>query len=118
MFFGMTMSKKIQDEEAVEMITEAFAEDGRVRTDYLQVESHDGKPVLSGRVGSDEELQVIDEIMTDVLDIDRYENHVWVDDTLAFDNADDEDADDDDLDLEEDEEDGDEDPFDESSDEE
>ncbi len=76
--------RDFSDEEMVETIIEQFKEDGRIRMDFVQVDCSKGKPIISGRVASDEELQTIDEIMNDVLDIHIYENTVWVDDTLAF----------------------------------
>lgn len=76
--------RDFSDEEMVETIVEQFKEDGRVNTDFIQVDCSKGKPILSGRVASDKDLQIIDEIMNDVLDIHIYDNTVWVDDTLAF----------------------------------
>ncbi|MBX7149653.1 BON domain-containing protein [bacterium] len=80
----------MSDEEIVESINESLAEDGRITTDYLNVECVNGKPIVSGRVPSDEELQVLDEIMKDVLEVEAYENTVWVDDSLAFEGSEDE----------------------------
>lgn len=91
--------KDLSDEEIVELIVEAIEEDGRVEMDFIRVECNNSKPVLSGRVVSDEQLQIIDEIMMDVLDIQEYENTIWVDDELAFDNVDDDDEEDDDDEL-------------------
>lgn len=76
--------EELSDEEMVEFILESLEEDGRVRTDYLDVECVGGRPSLAGRVASDEEMELIDEILNDVLNIHDYENTVWVDDTLAF----------------------------------
>lgn len=72
------------DDEVIEQINETLDEDGRIRKDMLEMECVQGRLVLSGRVATDEELQILDEIMNDVLEIDEYENNVWVDDTLAF----------------------------------
>lgn len=106
--------KDMTDEEVVEMIQEGFDEDGRIRTDFMRFECHGGRAVISGRVGSDEELQLIEEIMGDVLEIHDFENTVWVDDELQFDGTDvDEPAevnleedDEDDMDSEDESEDG------------
>ncbi len=80
--------RDLSDEEIVELIMESLTEDGRVTTDFLEVECINGRPIINGRVGEDEQIQVIDEIMNDVLDIHDYENTVWVDDELGFENAD------------------------------
>lgn len=74
----------LSDEELVELIMESLQEDGRIRTDCVNIESMRGKPILSGRVASDEELEIINEVLIDVLNLDDFENNIWVDDTLAF----------------------------------
>lgn len=78
---------ELTDEEIVEAIVEHLSEDGRVNTDFIKVECHDARPVISGRVASDEDLDIVNEILTDVLEIDNFENNVWVDDTLAFEST-------------------------------
>ena len=71
-------------------IVESLEEDGRVKMDFLHIDCQRGKPVISGRVVNDEALHIIDEVLSDVLDIDHFENTAWVDDTLAFDGNEDE----------------------------
>lgn len=80
----------LSDDEIVDLIVEHLAEDDRVKTEFIVVEVNQGHPIIRGRVGSDEEVQVIDEILNDVLDIHDFENNVWVDDSLAFVHVDDE----------------------------
>ncbi|MBI2340354.1 MAG: hypothetical protein HYU99_08335 [Deltaproteobacteria bacterium] len=81
--------EELSDEEVVEFILESLEEDGRVRTDCLDIECVNGRPCLSGRVATDEERELIDEILTDVLNIHDYENTVWVDDRLTFEKVED-----------------------------
>jgi hypothetical protein len=76
--------KDMTDEEVVEAITEALEEDGRVMTDYIKIEYIKGKPVLNGRVPSDDQIQIVDEILGDVLEVEKFENKLWVDDELSF----------------------------------
>ncbi|MCP5463578.1 MAG: BON domain-containing protein [Deltaproteobacteria bacterium] len=79
----------MQDEEILEAMLEAFEEDGRLSMNYIDIEVVDGSITLSGRVSSQEELEVIDEVLED-LDIEDYKNKVWVDETLNFEDSDDE----------------------------
>lgn len=95
--------KDLTDEEIVEMILEQLEEDGRILTEHLRVECADGRVSIAGRVASDEEIEIVNEIFNDVLDIHEYENHLWVDDTLAF-KAGDEDEEEEPVELEEEEE--------------
>ncbi len=89
---GIVMAKeKMTDEELQEFIMDGLKEDPRVDAAYLELEVVKGKPILNGRVASDEQVQILDEIMTDVLDVEKYDNNVWVDDELAFDGADEKD---------------------------
>lgn len=98
--------KDLSDEEIVELITESLEGDGNIRVEYIKVECFQGKPVIAGRVGSEEELHTIDEILTEALEFSNYENNVWVDDTLALESVDENQAengaslkDDNDLDI-------------------
>lgn len=74
------------DDEILENIQEAFQEDGRLNTDYIDVEVVNGSVTLSGRVISEEELQIIDELL-EQLDIENYKNKVWVDENLGADDG-------------------------------
>lgn len=100
----MPLRKGLSDEELIELIVEQFEDDGRLRLDVLEIDSHRGRPVIRGRVRNDSEIQVIDEILNDVLDIHDYENTVWVDDSLAFETPDEESDEDPPLEEEEEEE--------------
>lgn len=84
--------ENLSDGEVVELILKAFKEDGRVDAEHLEVECRNGQPHLTGRVASDEELEIINEIINDDLEFQNCENSIWVDDTLAFENIDEETA--------------------------
>lgn len=101
----------LSDEELLEIVQLTLKEDSRVRTDFLVIECNQGHMVISGRLASDEELEALAELLTEIPELDDYENNVWVDDTLAFEGADDDDFDDDEEELEEEEEDEDDDEF-------
>jgi hypothetical protein len=79
----------MSDEEILEAVQEAYSEDARLNMNYIDIEVSDGTVTLNGRVSSDEELQIVDEVMTEVLGIDDYRSKVWVDETLGLDDADD-----------------------------
>lgn len=92
------------DEEILESIQEAYAEDARLNMAYIDIEVIDGAITLNGRVSSEEEMQIIDEVMEDNLQIEDYRNKIWVDDTLGLDESDDNAPDIKDLDFEDDDE--------------
>ncbi len=77
------------DEEILESVQEGFADDGRLNMNYIDIEVIDGSITLNGRVSSDEELEIIDEVMEDNLQIGDYNNKIWVDETLLADESDD-----------------------------
>ncbi len=79
----------LSDKEIVDLIVESLEDNGRINLEFVEVECVKGRPVLSGRVAKDVEIQLVDEIVNDVLDIHDYENNIWVDDTLAFENTED-----------------------------
>lgn len=92
----------LTDEEILETIQEAFAEDARLAMLYIDLEVVDGAITIGGRVSSEEELQIIDEVMDDNLQVEDYRNKVWVDETLGVDDADDDATDVKDLDFDDD----------------
>jgi hypothetical protein len=79
------------DDEITESIQEAFEEDGRLDTDYFDIEVVNGSVTLSGRVASDDELQIVEEIL-EQLDIENYKNKIWVDENLGAEEDDEEDT--------------------------
>lgn len=79
----------LDDDEILELIQEQFEEDARLDIDYIDIEVVDGSITISGRVSSEEEQQVVDEIIHDTMKIKDYENKVWVDETLAYEDPED-----------------------------
>lgn len=79
------------DDEVLENIQESFEEDGRLNTDYIDIEVVNGSVTLSGRVVSEDELQIIDELL-EQLGIENYKNKVWVDENLGFEEGEEDDG--------------------------
>ncbi len=77
-----------QDEEKLDTILEAFEEDGRLDMDYIDIEVVDSGITLAGRVSTEEEMEIVVEVMQGLKLID-YTNNIWVDDSLGLDDADD-----------------------------
>lgn len=82
----------MNDDEILETILEAFEDDGRLDLDYIDVEVVSGSMTLNGRVSSEEELQIIEELL-DQLKFTNYVNNVWVDETLLNSDPDEEEKD-------------------------
>ena len=80
----------LEDYEILELIQEQFEEDARLDLNYIDIEVVDCSITISGRVSSEEELQVVDEILIDAMKLKHYENKVWVDETLAYEDPEDE----------------------------
>lgn len=78
----------LSDDEILETVLEAFEDDGRLDLDYIDIEVVGGSMTLSGRVSSEEELQMIEEIL-DHIKFTNYKNKVWVDETLIGGEVDD-----------------------------
>ncbi len=83
-------TQDMTDEEILEAIQEAFEEDGRLPMNYITIEVTDGSATINGRVSSEEETQIVDDIMKDSLKITDYQNKVWVDESLTYEDPDDE----------------------------
>lgn len=78
----------LTDEQILEAIQEAYAEDARLNMRYIDIEVVDSGITLNGRVSSEEELQIIEEVMEENLRLTDYNNKVWVDETLSHDETD------------------------------
>lgn len=74
------------DDEIQEAVTEAFEEDGRLNLDYIDFEVVSGSMTVSGRVSSDDELQIAGEIL-EQLGYANYKNDIWVDEALGLSEA-------------------------------
>lgn len=79
----------MSDEEILEGILESYEEDGRLNMNYIDIEVADKSVTINGRVTSEDELQIINEIMREILGVQEYSNKVWVDDTLTYEDPDD-----------------------------
>lgn len=79
----------MSDDEILEHVLEVFEEDARLNMNYIDVEVVDGSVTVNGRVTSEEELQVVNELMRDTLKVDDYKNNVWIDETLNYEDPED-----------------------------
>lgn len=80
---------EMTDDEILEHVLEVFEEDSRLNMNYLDVEVVDGSVTITGRVSSEEELQVINELMRETVGIEDYKNNMWLDETLSYENPED-----------------------------
>lgn len=82
----MPFPSDMTDEEFIESLLEFFENDDGIQAEFVEAEMNNGKLMLSGRLASDEELQAIDEILTEQYELEpgEYQNEIWVDDTLVF----------------------------------
>lgn len=76
--------ESMKDEDILDNILETFEDDGRLNMNYIDFEVVDRSITINGRVTSEEELQIIDEVMHDTLELGDYNNKVWVDDSLTY----------------------------------
>ncbi len=69
----------LSDSELRELVRQHLAADSVLDPDDLDVTVTDGKVMLAGRVGTDEERRIAEHIVSDVLGIENYENGIFVD---------------------------------------
>jgi BON domain len=67
------------DEEIRELVTEQLREYPNVDADWIEVLVKDGVVTLTGRVGTDQEIQVAEAIVADVIGVATYSNELVVD---------------------------------------
>lgn len=69
----------LSDGELRDLVRQHLAANNGIDLDDLTVTVDQGVVMLDGRVGTDEERQVAEHVVTDVLGIERYENRIFVD---------------------------------------
>jgi hypothetical protein len=69
----------MDDRELRDFVRERFAAINSVDADDLTVTVNDGLVTLEGRVGTEEERNVADHVLSDVLGLENYENNLVVD---------------------------------------
>jgi hypothetical protein len=72
-FSGMT------DDELYDLVVQQLREHPEVDEGWIQVGVKDGHVTLSGRVGSDSEVSVAEQVITEILGIEAFTNELMVD---------------------------------------
>jgi hypothetical protein len=70
----------LDHDEVYDLILQQLHEYGDLDPDLLDIEVQGGFITLGGRVGTEQELQVIENIITDVLGVGNYSNEIMIDD--------------------------------------
>jgi len=68
----------LDDDEIYDLILQQFEEYGEIDPDLVDVRVENGFITLGGQVGSEHELQLVEQILTDVLGIQNYSNEVVI----------------------------------------
>ena len=69
----------LSDDELRELVRTHLAADSALDVDDLTITVEDGRVLLDGRVGTEEEQRIAERIVSDVLGIENYENRIFVD---------------------------------------
>jgi hypothetical protein len=71
--------RNMTDDEVRDVVLDHIREQSNLGSDDIDVTVRNGTVTLAGRVGTDAEIQVAEEIVHDVLGIDTYSNELVVD---------------------------------------
>ena len=72
-FSGMT------DDELYDVVVQELREHPEVDSEWVEVQVKDGHVTLSGRVGSDSEVSVAEQVVTEILGLTEFTNELMVD---------------------------------------
>ncbi len=72
-FSGMT------DDELYDVVVQHLQEHPEVDSEWVEVRVKDGHVTLSGRVGSDSEISVAEQVITEILGLQEFTNELMVD---------------------------------------
>lgn len=78
-FEGMYDLPSMEDEEIRDLIAEQLTDHGGIDPDAFDVRVESGRVTLSGRVGTERELQAIEQVLTDVIGVSDLNNELVVD---------------------------------------
>jgi hypothetical protein len=67
------------DDELAAFVRERFEEYPDLDPDGIEIEAADGSITLSGRVGTEAELQSFERVLTDIIGVERVNNEIVVD---------------------------------------
>jgi hypothetical protein len=70
---------ELDDRELRDLVREQLSEHGALDIDDITVAAHDGRVVLSGRVGTDGERRIAEHVLTDVIGVADFTNEIVVD---------------------------------------
>lgn len=70
----------LDDDEIYDLILQQIHEYGGLDPDQLDIQVEDAFITLAGRVGTEQELQELEQILTDVLGVSNYSNEIVIDD--------------------------------------
>lgn len=77
----------LDDEELHDLIVQELSEYPELDPDLLDIQVEDGFVTLAGRVGSEAEVQEIEQVIGDVLGIANYSNEVVVDELVRVEQS-------------------------------
>lgn len=72
----------MDDRELHDLVVQKLSESGDLDVDRIEVRVEDGRVLLEGRVGTEQELQQIEQVVTDVLGIVDTTNDIVVDELV------------------------------------
>ena len=73
--------QNLSDDELKQYVLGELRSQKAFDVDDITVDVNDGKVTLSGRVGTDEELRIIDHVLTDVIAVKTMDNQIVIDET-------------------------------------
>lgn len=77
-FEGMYDLPSMEDEEIRALIADQLAEHAQIDPDNFEVRVESGRVTLSGRVGTESELEAIEQVLVDVIGVTELDNELVV----------------------------------------
>lgn len=75
-------TENLTDQELKDLVYQQFSEIPEIDPDLVNVEVSGGQVRLTGRVGTEQELQSIERVLTDVLGVAQVENELVIDELV------------------------------------
>ena len=81
-FENLFDTENLDDRELVELVYQQFGENPDIDPELVDVHAENGLVHLEGRVGTEQELQAMEQVLTDVLRVREFRNDVVIDELV------------------------------------
>src|SRR5437762_585270 len=74
--------ENLNDDELKQLVLQELSEYPEIDVDLIEIRAQDGVVTVTGRVGTEQELQQVEQVLTDVIGVDSVRNELVIDELV------------------------------------